>query len=127
MNNRGDFTDYREGPTLANLVSHPGAAAVASDGFSQAAGLLGFDQIRAGLSGLVRTVLGRQRALDLAPVSDVLEISTRQQETSEARRFLESGGGLEFGPGVDFQEYVQRAIPWRTATRPRVAFHPPAG
>ena len=110
MNNRGDFTDYREGPTLANLVSHPGAAAVASDGFSQAAGLLGFDQIRAGLSGLVRTVLGRQRALDLAPVSDVLEISTRQQETSEARRFLESGGGLEFGPGVDFQEYVQRAF-----------------
>ena len=82
----------------------------APDGFSQAAGLLEFDQIRDGLAAFVRTVLGRQRARELAPVSDVLEIATRQQETSEARRFLESGGGLEFGPGVDFQEYFQRAI-----------------
>ena len=82
----------------------------ASDGFFHAAGLLEFDQIRDGLAELVRTVLGRQRARELAPVSDVLEIATRQQETSEARRFLESGGGLEFGPGVDFQEYFQRAI-----------------
>ena len=114
---RGDVTNNsnnREDQTQANSASDSGGATIALggalDGFSKGAGLLEFDQIRDGLSGFVRTVLGRQRARELAPVSDVLEIATRQQETSEARRFLESGGGLEFGPGVDFQEYVQRAI-----------------
>ena len=112
---RGDVTNNREDQTQVNSASDSGGATIALggalDGFSQAAGLLEFDQIRDGLSGFVRTVLGRQRARELAPVSDVLEIATRQQETSEARRFLESGGGgLEFGPGVDFQEYFQRAI-----------------
>ena len=109
-NNRNN----REDQTQANSAPDSGGATIALDraldGFSQAAGLLEFDQIRDGLAGFVRTVLGRQRARELAPVSDVLEIATRQQETSEARRFLESGGGLEFGPGVDFQEYFQRAI-----------------
>ena len=112
---RGDVTNNREDQTQVNSASDSGGATIALggalDGFSQAAGLLEFDQIRDGLSGFVRTVLGRQRARELTPVSDVLEIATRQQETSEARRFLESGGGgLEFGPGVDFQEYFQRAI-----------------
>ena len=114
---RGDVTNNRnnrEDQTQANSAPDSGGATIALDraldGFSQAAGLLEFDQIRDGLAGFVRTVLGRQRARELAPVSDVLEIATRQQETSEARRFLESGGGLEFGPGVDFQEYFQRAI-----------------
>ena len=108
------MTNNREDQTQVNSAPDSGGAAVALDGaldgFSQAAGLLEFDQIRDGLAGFVRTVLGRQRARELAPVSDVLEIATRQQETSEARRFLESGGGLEFGPGVDFREYFQRAI-----------------
>ena len=111
---RGDVTNNREDQTQVNSASDSGGATIvlggALDGFSQAAGLLEFDQIRDGLSGFARTVLGRQRARELAPVSDVLEIATRQQETSEARRFLESGGGLEFGPGVDFQENFQRAI-----------------
>ena len=114
---RGDVTNNsnnREDQAQVNSAPDSGGGSipldVALDGFSQAAGLLEFDQIRDGLAGFVRTVLGRHRARELAPVSDVLEIATRQQETSEARRFLESGGGLEFGPGVDFQEYFQRAI-----------------
>ena len=79
-------------------------------GFPQALRLLEFDQIRQRLAGYARTVMGRERALDLTPVSDGLEIATRQQETDEARLFLDTGGGLEFGPGVDLREYVQRAM-----------------
>ena len=79
-------------------------------GFSVTLRLLEFDQIQQRLAGYTRTVLGREHAEDLAPVSDALEIATRQQETAEARLFLDTGGGLEFGPGVDLREYVQRAM-----------------
>ena len=71
---------------------------VGSSGFSQAAGLLEFDQIRESLASYTRTMLGRQSARELTPSAEVLEIATRQQETSEARRFLDQDGGLEFGP-----------------------------
>ena len=79
-------------------------------GFDRALNLLEFDQVRQRLAGYTRTVLGRERALDLTPVGDALEIGSRLQETDEARRFLDNGGGLEFGPGADLREYVQRAI-----------------
>ena len=87
-----------------------GTPAAGLDGFSQAADLLEFDQIRESLASHARTILGRQSARELAPASDVLEIATRQQETSEARRFLDQGGGLEFGLDGDFLEYFQRAL-----------------
>ena len=86
------------------------AVAAGSSGFSQAMGLLEFDRIREGLASHARTVLGRQNARELVPSSEVLEIATRQQETSEARRFLDQGGGLEFGPDVDLREYFHRAL-----------------
>ena len=86
------------------------AFAVGSSGFSQAAGLLDFGQIREGLAAYTHTVLGRESARELVPSSEVLEIATRQQETSEARRFLDQGGGLEFGPDVDLREYFHRAL-----------------
>ena len=79
-------------------------------GFDQTLTLLEFDQIRQRLAGYARTVLGRERALALTPSADALEIAAGQQETAEARRFLDTGGGLEFGPGVDLREYVQRAM-----------------
>ena len=79
-------------------------------GFERALGLLEFDQIRQRLAGYARTVLGQERALELTPVGDALEIGTRLQETDEARLFLDNGGGLEFGPGADLREYVQRAM-----------------
>ena len=79
-------------------------------GFDRALGLLEFDQICQRLAGYARTVLGQERALDLTPVGDPLELGTRLQETEEARLFLDTGGGLEFGPGVDLREYVQRAM-----------------
>ena len=84
--------------------------AVEKDGFSGAMALLEFDLVRENLSGYTRTRLGRRRARELAPDSDAQGIAARHQETSEARRCLEQGLGLEFGPDVDMQEYVQRAL-----------------
>ena len=79
-------------------------------GFAQALHLLEFDQIRLRLAGFARTVLGRERALALTPTAELMEVVARQQETDEARRFLDLGGSLEFGPGADLREYVQQAM-----------------
>ena len=57
-----------------------------------------------------RTVMGREMTLALAPSYDLLDVATRQQETTEARRFLDGGGSLEFGPEQDFRELVHRAL-----------------
>ena len=35
---------------------------------------------------------------ELEPSDDLLEVATRQQETTEARRYIDDGGSLEFGP-----------------------------
>ena len=85
-------------------------AATALGGFARALQLLEFDQIRQRLAGYARTVLGRECALELEPVSDALEIGSRLQETDEARLFLDNGGSLEFGPGADLREFVHRAM-----------------
>jgi DNA mismatch repair protein MutS2 len=79
-------------------------------GFSRAITLLEFDQIRRRLVTLTHTVMGREAAASLTPSRDLLEIAPRQQETTEARQFLEKGGSLEFGPDIDLREYIQRAI-----------------
>ena len=97
------MNNYSDNSTTANPLG----------GFAQALRLLEFDQVCQRLAGYARTVLGRERAEDLTPVSDPLEIANRQQETAEARLFLDTGSpssGLEFGPGVDLREYVQRAM-----------------
>ena len=85
-------------------------ADAALSGFAESVGLLEFDQIRQELAGYIRTVMGREATLSLTPSTDLLDIVTRQQETSEARQFLSNGGGLEFGPGIDFREYVHRGL-----------------
>lgn len=81
-------------------------------GFAPARTLLEFDHIRQQLAGYARTILGREYALELSPTADLREIAHRQQETDEARRFLDSGNpsqALEFGPAADLREYAQRA------------------
>jgi DNA mismatch repair protein MutS2 len=78
-------------------------------GFSQTLTLLEFDQIQSQLAALTRTVIGQEAARNLTPSRDPLQIATRQQETSEARQYLEKDGSLEFGPSADLREYVQRA------------------
>ena len=79
-------------------------------GSERAIPLLEFEQIRERLAGFTRTVSGRERAMALSPSADLLEIAVRQQETAEARRFLDLGGILEFGPGEDLRDLVQRAM-----------------
>ena len=72
------MNNYSDNSTTANPLG----------GFAQALRLLEFDQVRQRLAGYARTVLGRERAGDLTPVSDPLEIANRQQETAEACLFL---------------------------------------
>ena len=79
-------------------------------GFDSAGRLLEFDQVLGQLSGYARTALGRQRVAELQPSDDLLEVATRQQETTEARRYIDDGGSLEFGPEQDITELVQRAL-----------------
>ena len=79
-------------------------------GFDSARWLLEFDQVLGQLAGFARTALGRQRVAELEPSDDLLEVATRQQETTEARRYIDDGGSLEFGPEQDITELVQRAL-----------------
>ena len=79
-------------------------------GFDFAGQLLEFDKVREQLVSHTHTVVGAERARSLAPTLDLLDIATRQQETSEARQYLDDGGGLEFGPDQDFREILQRAL-----------------
>ena len=79
-------------------------------GFAQAGTLLEFDQIRRKLAGFTRTARGGESALALEASASPLEIAIRQQETTEARMFLDQGGALEFGPGADLSEFVQRSL-----------------
>ena len=72
--------------------------------------LLGFDQIRTQVAAHTRTHIGRELAESLTPSQHLLEIANRLQETAEAKQYLERGGALEFGPGTDLREYVQRAL-----------------
>ena len=83
---------------------------MALGGFETSGRLLEFDQVLGQLSGYARTEPGRQRVAELEPSDDLLEVATRQQETTEARRYLDDGGSLEFGPEQDITELVQRAL-----------------
>ena len=86
-----------------------GCAAQELGGFSRSLVLLEFDQIREQLVAMTRTVMGEERAKEVEPSRDLMDIAVRQQETAEAREFLDQGGALEFGPGVDLRELVNRA------------------
>jgi DNA mismatch repair protein MutS2 len=79
-------------------------------GFSRTITLLEFDQIRVRLASFARTDLAREKANLLTPSCNLLDIATRQQETAEARQFLDKGGALEFGRPDDLRELVQRAM-----------------
>ncbi len=83
---------------------------MALGGFNSGGRLLEFDKVLGQLSGYARTALGRQRVAELEPSDDLLEVATRQQETTEARRYIDDGGSLEFGPEQDITELVQRAL-----------------
>ena len=69
-----------------------------------------FDQVLAQVASYCRTVPGREKASELEPSSDLLEVATRQQETTETRRYIDGGGSLEFGPENDISEMIHRAM-----------------
>ncbi len=79
-------------------------------GFEQAGRLLEFDQVLAQVGSYCRTELGREKVAALEPSDDLLEVATRQQETTETRRFVDGGGSLEFGPENDITELIHRAM-----------------
>ena len=100
MNNLPETTIRRETRTLNTDLG----------GFDFAGRLLEFDKVREELVNHTHTVVGAERARSLSPTLDLLDIATRQQETSEAKQYLDDGGGLEFGPDQDFREILQRAL-----------------
>ena len=100
MNNPPETTIRRETRTLNTDLG----------GFDFAGRLLEFDKVRKQLVSHTHTVVGAERARSLSPTLDLLDIATRQQETSEAKQYLDDGGGLEFGPDQDFREILQRAL-----------------
>ena len=79
-------------------------------GFEKAGRLLEFDQVLAQVASYCRTALGREKVAALEPSEDLLEVATRQQETTETRRFTDGGGSLEFGPENDITELIHRAM-----------------
>ncbi len=79
-------------------------------GFEQAGRLLEFDKVLAQLAEYASTAPGRERVVSLEPSGDLLEVATRQQETTEARRYIDGGGSLEFGPEQDISELIHRAL-----------------
>ena len=97
--------ELSQGPATAGF--EPGNAV---GGIPRALDLLEFHQIRLRLADYTRTVMGRELALGLTPSRDLLEIASRQQETTEARQYMERGGSLELGPDIDLREYVHRAL-----------------
>ena len=83
---------------------------MALGGFETAGRLLEFDQVLGQLAAHARTELGREKAAALEPSEDLLEVATRQQETTESRRYIDGGGSLEFGPEQDISELINRAV-----------------
>ena len=105
-----NFDNNREEPALRDAAAEAQAPGNALGGIPQALDLLEFHQIRLRLADYTRTVMGRELALGLTPSRDLLEIASRQQETTEARQYMDRGGSLELGPDIDLREYVHRAL-----------------
>ena len=78
--------------------------------FQRALSLLEFDQIRIRLAETTRTAIGTESAAGLSPSADPRDVAVRQQETSEARRLLDTTGALELGPSEDLRPAIQRAV-----------------
>ncbi len=78
--------------------------------FQPALGLLEFDEIRRRLAAMTRTAVGAEAAAELTPSADPRDVVSRQQETAEARRLLETAATLEMGPAEDLRPAARRAM-----------------
>ena len=71
--------------------------------------LLEFPAVLVQLGGLASFALGREAALVLTPSSNHEDVTRRQQETAEARLFIESSGIMDVGEASDVRLEAQRA------------------
>src|SRR5947209_20565001 len=71
--------------------------------------VLEYEQVRALLAEHISTDLGRERVAELAPLDDREEISRRLEETSEARRVMDTSGSLPLGGIHDVRPAVEAA------------------
>ncbi len=71
--------------------------------------LLEFPAVLAQLGGHASFALGREAALALTPSSNHDDVSRRQQETAEARLFIEGSGIMDVGEASDVRLEAHRA------------------
>ena len=71
--------------------------------------LLEFPVVLAQLGGHASFALGREAALALTPSSNHDDVARRQQETAEARLFIETSGIMDMGEAADVRLEAQRA------------------
>jgi len=70
---------------------------------------LEFHLVREKLAGYTTFSPARELALELTPSYDLAEVVRRQQETTEARRFLERGSTLDLAEAKDLRQPLHRA------------------
>ena len=71
--------------------------------------LLEFSVVREKLAGYTSFSLAVELAMGLAPSHDVTQVSQMQQETAEARRFLDTGSSLDISEAEDLRQVFERA------------------
>jgi DNA mismatch repair protein MutS2 len=71
--------------------------------------LLEFPAVLAQLGGHASFALGKEAALALTPSSNHGDVARRQQETTEARLFIESNGIMDMGEAADVRLEAKRA------------------
>ena len=72
--------------------------------------LLEFNLVREQLASYATFEPARELAYALLPTSDAEDVAARQQETSDARRFLEERGNLDLSAAYDLTPLVRRAV-----------------
>ena len=71
--------------------------------------LLEFHLVREKLAGYTTFPIAKELALELVPSCESAEVARLQEETTEARRFIERGSGLELAQAKDLRQPLQRA------------------
>ena len=84
---------------------HPAFLALLDDSMR----ILEFHLVKEKLASHTSFPLARELALALVPEFQVSRVSTKLQETAEARRFLERGSALDLAEAQDVREVLQRA------------------
>src|SRR6478609_5957681 len=71
--------------------------------------VLEYEQVRHLLAEQISTDLGRERVAELAPLDEEEDVRRRIQDTSEARRLLDTSGSLPLGGIHDVRHAVETA------------------